>query len=766
MAETYTVTIVIDANNQPVITKLGQVETKLRSGVGGAAKQGFGNASREASGLLTNVGNLERAIQGVMTAFAGQQLLQAVGELRAVGDEVRFAKLAFEEMVGGPDAAREALARMREETHYVIDDVTLMRESTKLQLLGLADDVGEASTLFSTLSKIARITGQDVGSALSVFQLTIANTSYQRLDSLGLSMEKVKARAEELEAAGLSAEAAFRQAVVEGMEGVVDQIGAAATAGETAFAKWEVRIKNLRDQLGLVVSDSIETALQLAELGTLMSTASAGGNQNGFPFFGGSWVAGRLGTNPGGISGGAGLAAQLTGMGDRIEFERNYTALRQRIADSAFASVAANLSGFMSGITNPDAAYWRDVAARRQRSERMNASLVGASNGYLELQALTQGYNSINPRRGAFGNQVLFTEADARRAEEIARQLESIYQMAQNNPDLVSEESLTSARNMAEQGRQWQEYVEAGVKALENMSLADLFGQGGGGRLGEVGDAVVEGMRAAGMSDDQIAAYQDLMDLTSGRETALSQNFEQEVVPGIVAIFERFGEDAAVEASAAYERGLSNFRLANITPANPFGLTGYLNLGGGGTSYTVQPNDGYDALARGLGMTRDDLFSRGILRPGQVLHPGESYGTGMQLAPMPGVTAPWGPGAYDFEGMDFGGAAPAQTMFDPALEQADALYQKVTDIEGAFTNLLPPAISTAADSISGASAITTDWKGVLDEMAAAEYELRFKLVADSREAPPWLTSLIDSRITTVTRANGGRAPGSIQRTRD
>src|SRR5690606_7593299 len=92
-----------------------------------------------------------------------------------------------------------------------------------------------------------------------------------RLDSLGLSVESVKNRVEELKAAGMDASDAFRQAVVEGMAGVVETIGDAATAGETAFARMQTRIENMKNDLAEFVAQGIEAGAQLAEIAILLT---------------------------------------------------------------------------------------------------------------------------------------------------------------------------------------------------------------------------------------------------------------------------------------------------------------------------------------------------------------------------------------------------------------------------------------------------------------------------------------------------------------
>src|SRR5690606_30129893 len=268
----YDVQIRISADDRNAQQSIGRLQTGFRQlGTHGSQSlRGIDTANR---GLLSSLGNLQSVALGALGVLGGQLSFQAIGNLRQMGEEARFARLAFEEMAGGPDSAVAALNQLREATGGVIDDVTLMTQSTRLQLLGLADGAQEAGELFATLSQIARITGQTIDSAISTFQLTIANESFMRLDSLGLSVESVKNRVEELKAAGMDASDAFRQAVVEGMAGVVETIGDAATAGETSFARMQTRIENMKNELAEFVAQGVEAGAQLAEIAILLTEA-------------------------------------------------------------------------------------------------------------------------------------------------------------------------------------------------------------------------------------------------------------------------------------------------------------------------------------------------------------------------------------------------------------------------------------------------------------------------------------------------------------
>src|SRR5690606_22242879 len=141
----------------------------------------------------------------------------------------------------------------------------------------------------------------------------------------------------------------------------------------------------------------------------------------------------------------------------------------------------------------------------------------------------------------------------------------------------------------------------------------------------------------------EIDAIVDMLDLRSGRQTELSQRFESEVLPGIRDIYDQFGREAAVAALVAYVEGMRSAAETGQVPADPFLLTGYMRVGGGGRSVTVQPGWGHLAVAEALGMPLESLYAQGILRPDQMLHPGDVISAGGKLIDLNELTKRGGP---------------------------------------------------------------------------------------------------------------------------
>lgn len=803
----YDVQIRISADGTAAIQSVSRVQNAFRTmgTQGGQSMRQLGNESR---GLLGNIRSLESGVQTLMGGFVGHQAIQAIGRLREIGDQARFARLAFEEMAGGPDRAVTALNQLREATGGVIDDVTLMTQSTRLQLLGLADGAQEAGELFATLSKIARITGQTIDSALSTFQLTIANESFMRLDSLGLSVEAVKDRIDELKESGLSASDAFRQAVIEGMEGVVEKIGDAATAGETAFARMQTRIENMKNELAEFVAQGIEAGAQLAELARLLGLHAtgnlphqreaadrlfarttvitesllAGEFRDVSPDFMEEFVRkilDDLARNPD-------LAAQAELTGEQIA-KWVEEGMQSHLIGETQMRFGDNLQTVLANIAlqtfrfnqNMDAAS--EIQARRIADLQNNLRELQALEPVLRQRFLEGPRDAIRDAIGAVLNPSRLSEArateaaqrlaalhfssrtgffrpdDVREAQNLVAVFEQAYDRLTelHKAGRVSDSIFEGFKAAADQVREWADEIERGAEALRNLSLDQMHGVGViNPALADATSALERFLRDEGMDDEEIDTLVDMLDLRSGRQTELSQRFESEILPGIRDIYNQFGREAAAAALEAYVEGRRSAVETGQMPADPFLLTGYMRVGGGGPSVTVQPGWGHLAVAQALGMSLEDLYAQGILRPDQMLHPGDVIGGGGKLIALNELTKRGGPA------WSWGGPADTAGTGDMVTDSeriSTALENAATSVER-----MPGALEPVVDSLGEGVTLADIIRETLETIAATEYEVRLAVTADASDIPQWLYSLIDSRIMQLNRATGS-PPGSDPR---
>lgn len=767
----YDVQIRISADGNAAIQSVSRVQNAFRTmgTQGGQSMRQLGNESR---GLLGNIRSLESGVQTLMGGFVGHQAIQAIGRLREIGDQARFARLAFEEMAGGPDGAVAALNQLREATGGVIDDVTLMSQSTRLQLLGLADGAQEAGELFATLSQIARITGQSIDSALSTFQLTIANESFMRLDSLGLSVESVKNRVEELKAAGMDASDAFRQAVIEGMSGVVETIGDAATAGETAFARMQVRIQNMTAELGIFINRGIEAGAQLAELALL---ATETGQQRRLDFEADTRTLAALS---------AGDFRQQFG-GNLADVQYLFSAIRdtQFVAQQLGLQMPApeTMTGLFPG-TDLERWQWafnqlEDVQGRlleldreRARENERFLSMLGRQRYEMEaqaaaLEAQAAAAAEAERRRDVFdqfirpisllgadatGIASLFqdartplglpdvpefiTPAQAADIEAIAKSAEALFAEAKDafEEELITEADLAMAERYAEEVRAIADEAGRAADNFERATLETVFGQGVRNPIagGISGDLLSEARESGLFTDEELAELQDQLDLYSGAQTEASLIWRDDVVPLLVRIADEYGPDAMIAASQRLEAAMQQGLLSGTSPDEIVDR--------------LMAQSGFMMLSSKTG--GDPMLVEGKLGTSGI-------GTGDRDVAGGGAAA-GGVGRGDF------GIPPTAEMSviaEKTQDTNDAWDRTKTAIEQA-ANALDPFNTDLSTGLETSQLI----QGVLKDISETEYEVRLAVTADTSSVPQWLNSLIDSRIMQVNRATGS-PPGSDPR---
>lgn len=158
----------------------------------------------------------------------------------------------FDKLAESIDSTSDALlGRMRDATRGQISDMDLMASASQIMSLGLArnaDQVVRLATVAGTLN-------WDMQQVI----LTFANMSTMRLDALGLSVEEVTSKAKELEAAGMSAQDAFKEAVIQAGESRLD-IGGVSEV-EASFKRLEAAVANAGDTLKAAFTEGAVEAL-------------------------------------------------------------------------------------------------------------------------------------------------------------------------------------------------------------------------------------------------------------------------------------------------------------------------------------------------------------------------------------------------------------------------------------------------------------------------------------------------------------------------
>jgi hypothetical protein len=243
-------------------------------------KQGSGD-KESAKGLDKLKGAAVAAGAAVATVTAAGVVLKQVYNFAKEGAELemvsnRFDRLA--ESVGSTgDAMRDDLT---EATEGLYSQSELMASAADLMALGLAKNHDE----------VLRLADVSAGLNMDMNQLvlTLTNMTTMRFDALGVSVDGFDAKVQALEASGLSAADAFKEAFLVQAEEQLVKVGNAADESIGTFMRLESSVKNLADETkrGLVpafeeLSGSlVDTIDQYLDYKSVLGEASSAQHQH------------------------------------------------------------------------------------------------------------------------------------------------------------------------------------------------------------------------------------------------------------------------------------------------------------------------------------------------------------------------------------------------------------------------------------------------------------------------------------------------------
>lgn len=203
------------------------------------------------SGLATKALAVGIGMQGLKTAFgavegAARMAWQTMGE----GAQLQLAQDRFENLAASIGTTADALTNeLGAATQGMMSNAQLVASASDIISLGLGDTSEE-------VVRLGNLVGQ-LGWDMQVLTLTLANDSTMRLDSLGLSVENVTARMEELKASGMAAGDAFDLAVIEAGEKKLELLGSAADSSVGSIQKLTAMWANATDVFRMNFADGV-----------------------------------------------------------------------------------------------------------------------------------------------------------------------------------------------------------------------------------------------------------------------------------------------------------------------------------------------------------------------------------------------------------------------------------------------------------------------------------------------------------------------------
>ncbi len=791
-------------------------------------------SKRTASGGLTGLNNTLNNLMGV---FAGMKILDFAGDMITLGNAANATEATFNALTGSAASARNTLNALRQATGGVVADTELMAGANRLLAMNIATTGQQAAELSGIAVNLGRAFGQDAASAIENFSLMLANQSYLRLDSLGISAGAVRARVAELkdEFPEMDKQARFTQATMEEAAKTVDRLGDSFKAAQTPVQQLATKFENFKTDAGQAMAGVVNTALttldQLVQISQMtgdtldniilnaVMNPDAYESQQGIitsaKTFAERWgqaFADQLGTvgmpsdfNATAMLQRIGEAQQTLGVGatpeqlvqqagedmwysqDQIDRMKQVYAFilanapvieeqNRRVRESEMA----RFNAFMLAQTaqgqleqgNWDAAMnavrfgGLQGTTSAQESEIARFQAMMTSGGAPDRTGLSlQGYADSKMFQFENNTSGIGKFLDPAQLDDIKARFEELQDL--NERGLISDESL-------EKAEAFKTKAEEAAAAFEKMSLTDIFGQTSGGTKGEIGDMVINAMKARGATDEEVTAAQQQFDLGSGRQTDASMAMQNQVAPMIASLPPDQQQKAIDNINAFLEMAAKmNLNPQQIAAGLP-GAAGFMTSGAGG-SFTVGSGQTLSEISAQTGIPVDQLLAAtGASKPNQV-QPG-TYNLGTGYTPIPGFNAggyaqtiaggigpAYGMGGAPNPFVAAGFMTPEAAMMGGDSESTagaspfDSSKQATDDIK---TNV--DDISTAmGDVVSTANDLTT----ALDA-AAAPRQVKFEAVVVDRTngllsilvGGLAVGNLSTAGVTNV-RDNGGRVPG-------
>lgn len=572
-----------------------------------------GSGAGQAAGGLQSIATFAGALGAAWVANSVGQKLQ---ELVDVGTQANQVEEVFTQLAGGPDAALEAMERLRDETGGVVDDLSLQLGSNSLLITGLAQTNEEAAELVGLAVDLGAAMGQDATSSIENFNAALLNNSFQRLDTLGISAAAVRERVAELKEEGLDMSEAFAQATLEQGRLALEKLGDAANVSETEIAKLRTTFQNFTQDVGQELATRAEAAAGAVNAGLVVADLLINGNEfdrqidalreQATDEFArrddlinlGDLVLG-LQANPAAaqaLGGGQDIRnffsgettvpeSQLLQLGSQVT-GRDATILNERDRILFLNELAAKLELVTAAETDRAAAQEDSIRLARLASEQEATAVAAAQEearlieqqlrqarfASEEFQAIGDQFDDFFQLQSEFESGTVTFESgtffDPRnldevltRADEMEQRFEDVKAIAEETDfQYITEDELAQMGQFAEEARSVADEAERGAEAFSNLSLAQLAGQTSGGQLAELLDKVL-----ARADEDQRAQFQDVFDLASGRATELSQAIDDNVAPALLSIAETLGPELATEASQAVIDGINQGRLAGFS---------------------------------------------------------------------------------------------------------------------------------------------------------------------------------------------------------
>jgi len=260
----------LDTSQLSVAAKQAQ---QLKHELDGVAESGRRTAESFKSIQVPSIGNvfgdiidsfkLPPALLGGGVAVGGiaLALAPAVLDMAKLGTESIRTGKAFEILSGGASQAEKNIAAIQNASGGTVSEFQAMQIGNQALALGLANTAEGFARLTQAARAVAFVSPviNDIQSAISELGLAAANTSYRRLDQLGLSVSEVRSKMSELrrENENFSESQAFLEAAVSTLLSKYGAILDSEEARATGLERIATAIADIRTQAAEEISITV-----------------------------------------------------------------------------------------------------------------------------------------------------------------------------------------------------------------------------------------------------------------------------------------------------------------------------------------------------------------------------------------------------------------------------------------------------------------------------------------------------------------------------
>jgi LysM repeat protein len=235
------------------------------------------DSARQSSSAFAGMG---QALTGAIAAFGVMGTIHVAEQLYQTGMQAQRTGMLFASFGAQVGDTSSLLERLRQTTRGVVSDTALMAGASQQLSMGLAQNANDVNRLMNIGVTFAQAQGQDVQASLENLNMILANQSYLRLDTLGISSSQVRELAGQYRAAGMDSSEAFNAAFMDVAEQKLPQMAAVAEATVTEFQKLQTSMDNWWTDFGERFSQGVNGLINIATHGGDLIRAALWGDLN------------------------------------------------------------------------------------------------------------------------------------------------------------------------------------------------------------------------------------------------------------------------------------------------------------------------------------------------------------------------------------------------------------------------------------------------------------------------------------------------------